>query len=319
MALILPTLLWGGALAVAAALLIYLTLLARNLHGAKGMGLVVQHGWAAVLSLLILLGTGLSLALAYSGVMLLERQSALGLHVSFAAYGFMGLLVMGFSYILVPMFALSDNAAPGWAGLSLGLALAALVLALLVLLGALPMPLLAVSVAAGGLAFLIHVFLMEAALRSGMRQGLGTSFVLVRMGWGALAASFAMALALELDWPIHHGALLFGILLIGGLLTLLLGMLSRIVPFLAAMHAGTGMRRPPTPSKMTVQRALDVHLYSHVLALLLLLLGSWLDSLWLLYGGAAAGTLGACAYAHFFVSAWRRMSQLLPKKGAPGP
>ncbi|MFZ4478557.1 MAG: hypothetical protein ACOYNZ_01545 [Rhodoferax sp.] len=317
MAIALPAALWGGALSVAMALLLYLFLLARNLRGAKGMGLVVLHGWAAGLSLLLLLASGLSLAGAYSGLMLLERQSAIGLHVTFAAYGFMGLLVMGFSYILVPMFALAENPAPAWSRASLGLALAALLLALPVLFGMLPAPLFAVSIAAGGLAFLIHVALMERALRSGMRRGLGSSFVLVRIGWACLAASFALAFALELEWPLRHGALLFGLLLIGGLLTLLLGMLSRIVPFLAAMHAGAGMRRPPTPSMMTVQRALDLHLYSHTLALLLLLAGVFLDSAWLLFGAAAAGTLGAGAYAYFFANAWWRMSRLLPKKAGP--
>jgi len=318
MALAAPKPLGFGALAAAAALLLYLFLLARNLHGAKGMGLVVLHGWAAGLSLLVLLGSGLALALAYSGHALLERQSAIGLHVTFAGYGFMGLLVMGFSYILVPMFALSDNPEPRWSNLSLGLALAALALAALVLTGMLPMTYFGASIATGGLAFLIHVLLMERSLRSGMRQGLGSSFVLVRIGWACLAASLVLALALELKLSIRHGAVLFGVLLIGGLLTLLLGMLSRIVPFLAAMHAGAGMRRPPTPSRMTVQRALDVHLYSHTLALALLLAGVFLENDWLLRAAAAAGTLGATAYAHFFAIAWRRMAQLLPKKGAPG-
>ena len=317
MAFAAPRLLGSGALAAAAALLLYLLLLARNLYGAKGMALVVLHGWVAAVSLLLLLGSGLSLVGAYSGLALLERQSAIAWHVTFAGYGFMGLLVMGFSYILVPMFALSDNPAPRWSNLSLGLALAALALAALVLIGLLPVSLFGASIAAGGLAFLVHVVLMEQSLRSGMRQGLGSSFVLVRIGWACLAASLALALALEMELAIRHGAVLFGVLLIGGLLTLLLGMLSRIVPFLAAMHAGAGMRRPPTPSRLTVQRALDVHLHSHSMALLLLLAGVFFDSSWLLLAGAAAGTLGAAAYAYFFAVACWRMTRSAPEKGAP--
>ncbi len=312
MARVVTGLMWGGALTLATALLIYLILLLRNLRGAKGMRLVLLHGWAASLSLLVVLATGLSLTGAYSGIFLLERQSAIGLHVSFAGYGFMGLLVMGFSYILVPMFALSDNPSPTWSHLSLGLALAALALVFLVFLGIVPMSLFVASVAAACVALLIHVLLMEHSLRTGMRRGLGSSFVLVRIGWGCLLASLVLALAIELELMIDHGALLVGVLLVAGLLTLLLGMLSRIVPFLAAMHAGVGMRRPPTPSNMTAQQALDVHLYSHTMALLLLLAGILFDSSGLLRASAALGTLGATAFAYFFFKAWRRMTQLLP-------
>lgn len=310
-----PLALWAGALVLGVALLLYLLLLARNLRGARGMPLVVLHAWAACLSLLLLLATGLSLAGAYSGVLLLERQSAIALHVTFAGYGFMGLLVMGFSYILVPMFALADNPPPAWSYLSLGLALAALLSVFLVLSGLLPPYFFAWSIALAGIAFLLHVALMERALHSGMRRGLGSSFVLVRIGWGCLAASLALALAIELELSVPHAAVLLGVLLIGGLLTLLLGMLSRIVPFLAAMHAGAGMRRPPTASNMTQQQALDVHLYSHTAALLLLLGGVFLDSHWLLRAAAASGTLGAAAFAYFFFHAWRRMTALLRKNG----
>lgn len=315
MALAEPGLLWMGALLLAAALLFYLVLLLRNLKGAKGMGLVVTHGWAAGLSLLVLLGSGLSLAAAYSGIILVDRASGISLHVSFAAYGFMGLLVMGFSYILVPMFALADNPEPFWSRLSLALALLALSLVLALVLGWLPMTLSALAPAAALLSMSVHVVLMEQALRTGMRRGLGSSFVLVRVGWAMLLASLVLALLLELGIDVPRAPALLGLLLIGGLLTLLLGMLSRIVPFLAAMHAGVGMRRPPTPSNMTRQRALDLHLYSHTAALALLLSGVWFDSLWSLRLAALLGVLGAGAYAVFFGSAWWRMTEVMKKNG----
>lgn len=311
-----PLLLAGGATAVATALLIYLFLLARNLRGAKGMRLVVVHGWAACCSLLVLVSTGLSLSGAYSGLVLLERQSAIGLHVTFAAYGFMGLLVMGFSYILVPMFALADNPAPRWANLSVALALGALTIVLLVSLGVLPMHLFRWSIAMGALAFVIHVGLMMQALRTGMRQGLGKSFVLVRIGWACLIASFLAALALEFQVVTAFGPTLFGVLLVGGLLTLLLGVLSRVVPFLASMHAGAGMRRAPTPSNLTAQRPLDLHFYCHVAALAMLLVAVLFESVWLVRASAAVGSVGAAAFGIFFVSAWRRMTRIAPQTDA---
>ena len=312
-----PTVLLGGAIAVASALLIYLFLLARNLRGARGMQLVVVHGWAACCALLVLLATGLSLAGAYSGLLLFDRQTALGLHVAFAGYGFMGMLVMGFSYILVPMFALADNPAPRWANLSVTLAIVALTLALLVSFGMVPAHFFRLYVGVGACAFLIHVALMLQALRTGMRQRLGKSFVLVRLGWACLGASFVVALALEFQVFRAHGPALFGLLLVGGLLTLLLGVLSRIVPFLASMHAGLGRRRPPTPSNLTAQRPLDIHFYSHVVALVMLLASVLFDSVWLVRASAVLGLVSAAAFGVFFVTTWRRMTQIGLKSEAP--
>ena len=50
----------------------------------------------------------------------LSRATALALHAAFAAYGFMGMLALGLSYILVPMFALAPAPAerPAWASLA---------------------------------------------------------------------------------------------------------------------------------------------------------------------------------------------------------
>ncbi len=311
-----PPVLMGGAMAVATALLIYLFMLARNLRGAKGMRLVVVHGWAACWSLVILISTGLSLAGAYSGLQLFERQSAMGLHVTFAGYGFMGVLVMGFSYILVPMFAVADNPAPRWANFSVALAIVALAMALLVLFRVIPLHFLRWCIGAGALAYAIHVALMMQALRTGMRQGLGKSFLLVRLGWACLGASLLAALALEFQLVTVHGPIVFGVLLVGGLLTLLLGVLSRIVPFLASMHAGTGVRRPPTPSNLTAQRPLDIHFYSHVAALVMLLAAVLLDSVWLIRVSAGLGVTGAAAFGVFFVTAWTRMTRIVPKAEA---
>ena len=82
-------------------------------------------------------------------------------------------------------------------------------------------------------------------------------------------------------------------------------------------QAGAGMRRPPTPSNMTAQRPLDIHLYCHSAALALLLAGVFLDSVWLLRGGALAGITGAAAYGAFFLHTWRRMSKMLASKAQP--
>src|ERR1039457_5090784 len=60
-----PRLLAGGAVAVVTALGGYALLLARNLVGARGMPVIVAHGWVALGSLIVVLATALSLACAY--------------------------------------------------------------------------------------------------------------------------------------------------------------------------------------------------------------------------------------------------------------
>ena len=299
-------LLASGALVVTLALAGAGLLLARNLLGAKGMPVVVLHGWAALLSLLVMLASALALACNYLGHPLMERPTAIALHLAFTGYGFMGMLVLGFSYILVPMFALADTPAQPPAFASAALAIAALLLAGAAAAGLAEQAFRILAIVSGALALTIHIVLMHIAMRSGMRRQLGQPFVLVRVGWGCLAASLLAALGLVLDLPLPRLPALFGVLLIGGLLSFLLGMLSRIVPFLAAMHAGMG-RRPPLPSNLTAQRPLAIHFACHLAALALLLGAVLVDSVWLVRVAALVGACGALAFALFFGLAWRRM------------
>ncbi len=256
-----PLPLSAGALGLVAALLVYAALLARSLAGARGMPVLVVHGWGALASLLLLLGSGVSLALDYAGLGLGAHGSAQQLHIALALYGFMGLLVMGLSHVLVPLFVLGDAQRQRLAMAAAVLALAALLLAAIGALGGG----VAIDVAAaltGIVAWALHLWLMHGALRSGMRRWQGTSFVLVRIGWSALSASLlaALALALRADeaWPALRTFTVA--LAVGALLSLLFGMLSRIVPFLASMHAAPGRRGAPPPSALSADGALAWHL-----------------------------------------------------------
>lgn len=304
-----PRLLAGGAIAVVAALAAYALLLARNLIGARGMPVVIAHCWAALASLIVVLASAASLAGAYVAFPAIERGMALAWHVSFAAYGFMGLLALGLSYILVPMFALSAAPDERRARVSLSLAVAALLLSAAAASGvaALPLRIAAIGTAAGAAA--LHWQLMSVALRTGMRRQLGLSFTLVRTGWWMLAASLVAALGVVLEAPFAGMAALFGLLLIGGwLLTFLLGILQRIVPFLASMHTAPGRRLPRTPSSLTAERPLAIHFSCHLAALALLAVAILADSPWIAFAGAAVGTAGALAFGTFFAIVVRRMS-----------
>lgn len=303
-----PALLAAGALAVAVALAVWGVLVARNLHGARGMPGVVAHVWTALASLAVLLGSAAALLGLWLGLWPLDRTSALALHLVFAPFGFMGMLALGLSSILVPMFALADAPAERQQLGACGLAAAALALAGLAALGIAPALLRSAALLAGLGAAGWHVQLMRQALRSGMRRELGRSFTLVRLGWAGLFASLALALAIVLQLPLPRLPAWLALALIGvWLLSFSLGMLQRILPFLAAMHAGGSGRRARTPSALTHDGALRMHFGCHAAALALLGLAIATHSTAVALAGALAGAAGAAAFCVFYAAVLQRM------------
>jgi hypothetical protein len=303
-----PRLLASGGVLVAVALAMYAVVLARNLFGARGMPAVVAHGWVAWASLAILLVAALSLTFAYVGGRGLPSDVALALHVPFAGYGFIGMLALGLSYIVVPLFALSQPPSQRDALGACAFAAAALALVGVAAFGVDPVSLRVIAIAAGALAVVLHLHSMRAALQSGMRSDLGLSFRLVRVGWVLLAASLVAALAVTLGVPFAGMSTLFGATLVAGwLLTFLLGVLQRIVPFLASMHAARGRHLPPTPSALGKGVALRIHYVSHLAALGLLALAIVAGNASIMRAAAVIGFAGALAFLAFFANVVKRV------------
>jgi hypothetical protein len=280
-----PQLMGPGAVAAVAALGIYAILLARNLLGARGMRVVVAHAWAALACLAGLAATGIALVARYEHGLELDHGTVRGAHLVLAAYGFMGLLAIGLSNFLLPMLALAPPPPPRGSFLVLGTALAAIALAALGMDSAL----------LGLAAAVAHVALMERSLRASLRPP-GPAFLLIRVSWACLLASLALA---ALGFP--GGALPFGVLLVPGwLLTFLLGVMQRIVPFLASVHASQSARGTPLISAMTPVRLLAAHRLLHLAALALLLIGILSHRTLLIQAGAAAGFAAAALFAVFY-------------------
>lgn len=304
-----PPLLAAGAAAVVLAMASWALLIARHLRGARSMPGVVMHGWGALAALLLVLGSASALVSVWLGWPGPGRDVSLSLHRINASYGFMGLLALGLSYILVPMFALADAADPRRQMLSGGLALAALALALVAALGIATTPLRVLALAIGAVAAALHLRMMAQALRTGLRPALGRSFILIRVSWAGLLASLALGLALVLQVPVPRLAQWFGLCLIGmWLMSFLLGMLQRILPFLAAMHGGSG-RRAHTPSSLSFEPALRVLFVCHLAALALLALSFAADSRWPMLAASLVGAVGALAFAIFYGVLLRRMGK----------
>jgi hypothetical protein len=305
-----PPLLAAGAVAVALAFAAWGVLMVRNLRGARGMPGVVAHVWSSLVALAVLLASALSLAGTWLGLDVPARDTTLALHLVFAPYGFMGMLALGLSYILVPMFAMADSPSDRDQLISCALAVAALALAGLAALGIEPTPLRCTALVAGGAAVVLHLRLMLRALRTGMRRELGRSFTLVKIGWSGLVASLVLALALVLELPVPRLATWFGLALIGvWLSSFLIGILQRILPFLAAMHAAGAGRRAPTPSALTHDALLRIHFGCHVAALAGLALAAAADSAVLTVLAAAIGAAGAVAFCFFYMTLLRRLQK----------
>jgi len=133
-------------------------------------------------------------------------------------------------------------------------------------------------------------------LRARLRSPLGPAFVLIRVSWACLVASLALA---ALGFP--GGTLLFGVLLVPGwLLTFLLGVLQRIVPFLASVHASATSRGTPLISALTPARMLTAHRWLHLGAIALLCLSALVEKPLLTAIGAAAGFAAAAIFAAFY-------------------
>ena len=288
-----PRLMAAGATAAVIAFLIYAALLARNLLGARGLPVVVAHGWGAMICLLGLAATGIALVARYEHGIALDHAAFRTAHLVLAAYGFMGLLAFGLSTFLLPMLAVAPSPAPRVSYATLGLGVTALTFGALG--WRLPGALLGLCAA------LLHIYSMERSLRARLRSPLGPAFLLVRVSWVCLALSLVLAILMELGHAPARAGLLFCLLLIPGwLLTFLLGVLQRIVPFLASVHASNASRGTPLISALTPVRLLAAHRILHLGALAALLAAVFFEQEILARAGAAAGLAGALAYAAFF-------------------
>jgi len=291
--------LYVGGAGVSIGLLIFAGLTADNLWRASAMPIVAAHGWAALAALLGFLGLGLSLLADFDVGFLADRQIIATMHMILAAFGFMGLLVFGFSHILIPMFVLSRTLPVRIGWLEFFLAACAVLMTIFGLLYG--NYLLVIMAALIGLAASASYFwLMRCALATRMRKRLGLSFILIYISWIMLAFSLLTGLAVSMELPIPNGSTLFGFLaIVGWLLTFLMGILQRIIPFLASMHAAGKNNVPPLLSELTTEGPLKVHAACHFVALVSCSAGIILNTPILVTMGAGLGTIGALAFSVF--------------------
>lgn len=300
-----PAMAVGGAM-VAGGLAIFAVLVGDVLRRTRDIFVIVRaYAWGGLAALVGLSVLGL-LAIADYRMGFLGDHATVGLaHLVLALFGFMGLLAFGFSHILVPMFALSSPPGEAISKVGFGLAVAAVLGAVVGSLsghGAV----LALAAAAGLGAAGLHIRIMVKVLAGGMRKRLGLSFVLIKAAWALLVVALATGICAALGLGGDRVVAMFVFLaLFGWLLTFLLGVLQRIMPFLSAMNASQGGM--PRLSEMGAEGPLKVHAVCHFTALAAVAAGIATGSAAPIAGGALVGAAGAVAYAWFAVDVVRRL------------
>ncbi|MCW8836171.1 MAG: hypothetical protein OQJ99_07365 [Rhodospirillales bacterium] len=294
-----------GGIVVAAGFMVFLAVVASLLRRARTLPLQVRFAWVGLVSLLLLVVLGLALIEDLARGFLPDHQFVGLAHLILAAFGFMGMLTMGFSYILVPMFALSANPPGPEGSVSFFLALGAVAVGVAgALVGS--APLLGGAALLGAVASAAYIRAMLWSLRNGMRKNLGLSFVLIKAAWLMLPVCLVMGGAAAFGMLGEHGPVLFTfMLLFGWLLTFLMGILQRIIPFLAAMNMSKKGKKPPRLSELAEAAPLKIHAFCHALALIAVGSGIAFDSSNLIRGGAVAGVVGALAFLWFTVTVLR--------------
>ena len=310
----------AGAVLLLAAVGTFAATLFGIVGSASGNRMVRYPVWAAIASLTLAVTLAVLLASDTAFGVLPDHHLAAVAHMVLAAFGFMGMLALGFSQILIPMFAVAEPPRDRMATLAFGLALAALAVTLAALAaGTL------IGVALGALTGLAaagcHVLGMARTLAKRMRKRLGGEFLLIRFSWAMLLLGLILAASLALDLLPPTGPALFGfVVLFGWLLSLLTGVLQRVLPFLASMHVFRAGARPLTPSKLVDERALRVHRWCHFTALGAVAAGILFAEPLPIRLGALTGAAGAVAYGWFAASVFLRTrdhlkSSPLPRKG----
>ncbi|MDP1924125.1 MAG: hypothetical protein Q8K57_05010 [Thiobacillus sp.] len=271
----------------------------------------------ALISLGITLLLGVALALQRTGGWALPAVDAmLAAHVSFGLLGWVLLLVIGVAYQVVPMFQITPPYPPRLTRWLAGAVFALLCLHAAVSLLPEPAADAATLLAESGLATVILLFaLLTLRLQSRRRRKLpDVTLDFWRAGMASLIASVAVWLAAQFS-PAWAGSdtypLLLGVLFIGGFaVSVVNGMLYKIVPFLAWFHLQAQLQARagsiPTMKSMIPERWSRMQFRLHVPTCLLLIATVWWPQLAVASGSVLA--LSALLLWVNLLSAARRFS-----------
>lgn len=294
----------AASLSIAAGL--YVAAIFRILFAARGISIIRYSVAVALVSLSVAVVFALALTVDYQFPLLGDHHRVALAHAVLTSFGFMGMLVFAFSHILIPMFAMAEAPAGSVLDWTFALLTVALAGAVVGCLCAWPV-LTSIAGGVGLVGALLHVAAMAKTVKRRMRKRMGPEFIFIRVSWCMLPVGILLANALTSGllsdtWP----AVTIVVVAYGWLLTLLLGVLQHILPFLASMHSARSGPGLLSPSRLTVERPLRFHLWCHFGAVAAVVTGAFLAVPEIIQIGAAAGTIGALAFGWFAITIFRR-------------
>lgn len=297
-----------GAVVVVVALLVFAWRAAVLLRRARRAGATRLAVGCAMLGLVGMLATGGPLALRLAGWLPGVPDVLRPAHPVLAAYGFLGVLALGLSARLIPMFLLVrgiPERRQRWTIVLVAASVGGFTLALLVdaprsigLLAALP----------GAVGAALHAAAMLRAIARRRARDPMVGVPLLQVAWFALPASIPVGLAAAWGAGGEGGRQACVALLVqAGLLGLAIGLMARILPFLARAHLSFGAAGGPPDDQgipAGLRRAAGA---GHLLASVLLPAGLATGSVPALWGAIAAGAAGASAMLLAFLVVARRL------------
>ncbi len=267
----------------------------------------------ACLAITVMLGLALALVqVRPDGWTSATVKAIIAAHAAFGLLGWVGLLVISVAYQVVPMFQITPPYPP-----PLSRWLAGVMFALLLLHAASPWlipvagPLVDAGLASGILLFALTTLRLQSRRR---RKLPDVTLDYWRLGMTSLMSCMPVWLVAQLS-PAWAGSdaypLLLGVLFIGGFaVSVVCGMLYKIVPFLAWFHLQAQLQARagsiPTMKNMVAERWMRMQFRLHLAACILLIASVWWSPL-----AAAAGSVLALSAGLLWInllSAVRRFS-----------
>ena len=272
-----PGLLSAAAMLLVITVMVFLAAAMRALIGVPSTSPTIRGLKLAMLGLAIVVALGMIMALALAYGWALPLPVLADLHAGWGLGGWAGVLLAAIAYVVVPMFQLT----PGYPARASWWFPFAMLALLLLWSGAVLVDWPAIvrlsQAFAGllGLAFAVLTLRLQGKRR---RARADVTYSYWQLGLGASIFALFMLLTAAI-WPaaveIAGWTQIFGILLIaGGFLPFIIGMLYKIVPFLAWLHLQNfGEAKVPAPNMNKLLPSVDMErqMQGYVAALLLLL------------------------------------------------
>ncbi len=265
-----------AAIALSVALIGFGTVTLYELFRADFSSATVSAMRLALVSLLITAIAGVILLLILNGYLETDFQKTLLIHAAAGLFGWISILIAGVSYQVIPMFYVtSEFPAPLKKSFHLVLFLSLIVISIPIMVFNSHLALLAPL-------FLVAFFALASfkLFQNRKRKITEPTIEFWYLSIGSILAALLDGIWYAL-YPTDGALWIAGVLIIYGfVVSLIIGMLYKIVPFLSWFHLSSkGVFDIPTMKEMIDQKWAKIHLYLHIVTLILLLTSFYYEPL----------------------------------------